>query len=100
CPFIGCGKFFSRSHNLKSHLRTHADEKPFECSFCQRRFMRNHDLKARFDSRHVRKHTNERPYICSACGKRFVRSDAMNRYVYLHQAFVFKSNGYSLIPCT
>ncbi|KAJ3191199.1 hypothetical protein HK101_007995 [Irineochytrium annulatum] len=76
CTFEGCGKTFSRPHNLKSHMKTHTDERPFGCQFCSQRFRRNHDLK-----RHERLHTDDRPYVCEGCNKGFGRSDALSRHV-------------------
>ncbi|KAJ5247044.1 hypothetical protein N7468_002027 [Penicillium chermesinum] len=73
CPF--CATEFTRQHNLKSHLLTHSQEKPFVCQTCQSRFRRLHDLK-----RHTKLHTGERPHICPKCGRRFARGDALARH--------------------
>ncbi|KAK3997924.1 hypothetical protein QBC44DRAFT_376363 [Cladorrhinum sp. PSN332] len=40
-----CSKMFTGRHNLNSHLRSHAGERPFACKFCQRAFVRNSDKK-------------------------------------------------------
>jgi uncharacterized Zn-finger protein len=40
-----CGQYFTRLHNLKSHLLTHSQEKPFICQDCGHKFRRLHDLK-------------------------------------------------------
>ena len=40
-----CGQYFTRLHNLKSHLLTHSQEKPFICTECGHKFRRLHDLK-------------------------------------------------------
>lgn len=40
-----CGQYFTRLHNLKSHLLTHSQEKPFVCKECGHKFRRLHDLK-------------------------------------------------------
>lgn len=40
-----CGQYFTRLHNLKSHLLTHSQEKPFICNDCGHKFRRLHDLK-------------------------------------------------------
>ena len=45
CP--ECGQYFTRLHNLKSHLLTHSQEKPFICHECGHKFRRLHDLKRR-----------------------------------------------------
>jgi len=45
CP--ECGQYFTRLHNLKSHLLTHSQEKPFICQSCGHKFRRLHDLKRR-----------------------------------------------------
>lgn len=73
CPY--CPTEFTRHHNLKSHLLTHSQEKPFVCQTCQSRFRRHHDLK-----RHMKLHTGERPHICPKCGRRFARGDALARH--------------------
>ncbi|KAI9370491.1 hypothetical protein BJX61DRAFT_88335 [Aspergillus egyptiacus] len=73
CPY--CATEFTRHHNLKSHLLTHSQEKPFACTTCQSRFRRLHDLK-----RHTKLHTGERPHICPKCGRRFARGDALARH--------------------
>ncbi|KAF2652096.1 hypothetical protein K491DRAFT_578018, partial [Lophiostoma macrostomum CBS 122681] len=73
CPY--CSTDFTRHHNLKSHLLTHSQEKPYECPTCQARFRRLHDLK-----RHTKLHTGERPHTCPKCGRRFARGDALARH--------------------
>lgn len=73
CPY--CSTDFTRHHNLKSHLLTHSQEKPYVCQTCQARFRRLHDLK-----RHTKLHTGERPHTCEKCGRKFARGDALARH--------------------
>ncbi|KAG0241969.1 hypothetical protein B0O80DRAFT_446750 [Mortierella sp. GBAus27b] len=75
CNFDGCDKVFARLYNLKSHSRTHTNERPFVCSHCQLAFSRNHDLK-----RHVKIHAGDKPFKCNGCGKSFSRLDALGRH--------------------
>ncbi|KAK0656139.1 hypothetical protein B0T16DRAFT_398650 [Cercophora newfieldiana] len=73
CPY--CETEFTRHHNLKSHLLTHSQEKPYVCQQCQMRFRRLHDLK-----RHSKLHTGEKPHICPRCDRKFARGDALARH--------------------
>ncbi|ERF69342.1 hypothetical protein EPUS_09507 [Endocarpon pusillum Z07020] len=70
CPYCGTG--FTGHHNVKSHLLTHSQEKPYVCSTCQSSFRRLHDLK-----RHTKLHTGERPHVCIRCRRKFARGDAL-----------------------
>ncbi|KAJ6436287.1 zinc finger, c2H2 type domain-containing protein [Purpureocillium lavendulum] len=83
CPL--CSRRFTRSYNLRSHLRTHSNERPFKCSVCSKAFARQHDRK-----RHERLHLGEKRFVCRgalelggewACGRAFSRVDALARHL-------------------
>ena len=84
CPL--CPKKFTRAYNLRSHLRTHTDERPFVCTHCGKAFARQHDRK-----RHEGLHSGEKKFVCRGelssisgqiwgCGRRFARADALGRH--------------------
>ena len=81
CQVKGCGKFFSRSYNFKSHMETHDEKReyPFPCqeSDCNKKFVRKTDLQRHHQSVHAK----ERNHKCDYCGRMFARKDTLRRFV-------------------
>ncbi len=38
--------------HLKMHIRTHTNEKPYQCTYCQKRFAQSGDLKSAYPNSH------------------------------------------------
>ena len=77
CPVPGCGSVFTRHFNLKGHLRSHAEEKPYQCKWpgCGKGFALQRDCK-----RHEQLHPSVGRYPCQECGKSFARADALKEH--------------------
>ena len=63
---------------LRSHLQTHKDiqsrPRPYECSDCQKSFLRSSDLWS-----HQRIHSGSK-YTCLECGKRLASSGSLHNH--------------------
>ena len=96
-----CMKTFAQNSNYKNHIRTHSNERPYECTLCSIGFKERYHLKKHHlyvhsnqmnekcgvchkmfkDSTavraHLRTHSELRPYHCSRCGKAFKTSECL-----------------------
>ncbi|XP_075942167.1 transcription factor E4F1 isoform X2 [Anarhichas minor] len=71
-----CDKSFKTTNILRTHMKTHSDQKNFSCDLCGTSFRTKGSL-----IRHNRRHTDERPYRCTLCGQSFRESGALTRHL-------------------
>ncbi|GAB0098096.1 zinc finger protein 652-like [Sergentomyia squamirostris] len=74
-----CGVRFVRNDYLVIHLRRHKGEKPYTCRFCGKGFPRATDLTV-----HERYHTGEKSHLCTVCGKGFQRAYNLLVHMRIH----------------
>ncbi|XP_041361187.1 uncharacterized protein LOC121377316 [Gigantopelta aegis] len=82
-----CRTSFKGLDQLKSHLITHAELRPYVCEYCDAGFTNAHSL-----SSHLQTHklfepfsmTHERPYICGLCGDTFAEAGDLKAHHATH----------------
>ncbi|KAJ8976951.1 hypothetical protein NQ317_010148 [Molorchus minor] len=84
CKFPDCGKKYKRHGQLTRHHRGHTGEKNHHCTVCSKSFLDSTMLKT-----HMRTHTGAKPYPCYVCGIKFSYTSSLHNHLKIHR----KNNG-------
>lgn len=76
CEFENCTKSYPSLNRLKVHMRTHFNDKRFECQICKKRFNEKVNLKT-----HMAVHSKKKPFICLLCEKAYKSNTRLKEHV-------------------
>ena len=68
-----------KNGNLARHMMIHIAEKQYECSQCDKDF-----VKKSYLANHMRTRTGEKSYQCSQCDKAFTEIGNLVRHMVIH----------------
>ncbi|XP_030376420.1 zinc finger protein 501-like [Scaptodrosophila lebanonensis] len=75
CRLEGCNMEFKTSMMRCDHERKHAEELPYKCLYCEKRFRYQGSR-----TEHHKVHTGKRPYKCEMCNFSFRRKQHLERH--------------------
>ena len=76
---VQCDYASSRVDSLRTHLKTHSEEKPHKCNQCDLQFSLPHHLR-----RHMKTHSGEKQHKCNQCGFASVQGSDLVRHLKMH----------------
>lgn len=79
-----CPKKFKTSGELKHHLQSHSNVKPFICEICGQCYKHKSALDV-----HVGLHNGVSPFTCVYCKKSFTQKGALRRHIPIHTGDIF-----------
>ncbi|KAL8615574.1 hypothetical protein ACOMHN_016151 [Nucella lapillus] len=81
CDVDNCDKGFRTKESLRRHKLSHMGIKPFECTECKKKFCSAFSLQE-----HMSLHNNQRPYLCTHCQRAFRQISCLRRHLLTHSS--------------
>ncbi|KAH3774702.1 zinc finger protein 888-like isoform X2 [Dreissena polymorpha] len=97
CPF--CDRVDKHKNNMRQHIRSHTDERPYKCSCCEKAYRKSSALKEHQRRVHLGEpvQKGKQPEVlkfkCEICPKAFSAKGSFDRHLRSHfNEYVFKCN--------
>ncbi|KAL1379654.1 hypothetical protein pipiens_014741 [Culex pipiens pipiens] len=83
-PCEYCSRTFLRSDDLRRHIRTHTNERPYACDQCPRAYKQSFELKEHRDACHSEEGTRKM-LDCNVCGKQLSTRNGLYVHMKAHK---------------